>query len=51
MLELWQELVSLKRWDDAGFECATQIEIDAVAHRILRVAELLRKVREIAERN
>jgi hypothetical protein len=33
------------------FPGVTQTEIDAVAHRIIRMAELLRRMRQIAERN
>ena len=51
MLELRQEFVALIEWEAEDFECVTQIEIDAVAHRIIRMAELLRRMREIAERN
>jgi len=51
MLELREELVSLIEWENAGFECRTQAEIDAVAHRVLRMAELLRRMRGIAQRN
>ena len=51
MFELRQELMAIRRWELANFTCSTQTEIDAVAHRILRMAELLRRVREIAERN
>ena len=50
MLELRQELVSLLEWEEADFECPTQAELDAVALRILRMAELLRRMREISER-
>jgi hypothetical protein len=51
MFELRQELMAIRRWELANFTCSTQTEIDAVAHRILRVAELLRQVREFAQRN
>lgn len=51
MLELRQELAALIDWEEADFESVTQPEIDAVAHRIIRMAELLRRMREIAERN
>ena len=43
MLELRQELAAQIEWEEADFECPTQTEIDAVAHRILRMAELLRR--------
>jgi hypothetical protein len=42
MLELREELAALIEWEEADFECVTQTEIDAVAHRILRRAELPR---------
>jgi hypothetical protein len=48
MLELRQELVSLVELEAADFPCVTQTEIDAVAHRIIRMAELLKRMREIA---
>jgi hypothetical protein len=51
LLELRQELMAVRKWELANFTCSTQTEIDAVAHRILRVSELLRQVREIAQRN
>lgn len=51
MLELRQQLASIIEWKAEDFECPTQTEIDAVAHRVLRMAELLRRMREIAERN
>ena len=51
MLELRQELVVLVEWEESGFECPTQTEIDAVTPRILRMAELLRRMRAIAEWN
>lgn len=51
MLELRKELTALIHWEEADFENVTQTEIDAVANRIIRMAELLRRMREIAERN
>jgi len=51
MLELRKELTALIEWKPEDFECVTQTEIDAVAHRILRMAELLKRMREIARRN
>jgi hypothetical protein len=48
MLELRKELVALIEWEAEDFPCVTQPEIDAVAHRM---AELLKRVREIVERN
>lgn len=51
MLELREELVSMIKWEDADFECPRQTEIDAVAKRVLRMTDLLRKMREIAQRN
>lgn len=51
MLELRKELVALIEWEEADFECVTQTAIDAVAHRIIRMAELLRRMREIAHGN
>lgn len=51
MLELRKKLVALIESESADFECVTQTEIDAVAYRILRMAELLRRMREIAKRN
>lgn len=51
MLELRQQLAALIEWEEADFECVTQTEIDAVAHRIIRMAELLKRMREIAQRN
>lgn len=51
MLELRQELVDLIEWKDANVADVAQAEIDAVAQRIIRMAELLRRMREIAERN
>jgi len=43
MFKLRKELVAR--------ECPTQIDIGAVAHRALRAAELLQRMREIAQRN
>ncbi len=51
MLELRQELVALIEWEYADFGCITQTEIDAVAHRITRMAELLARMSDIAELN
>ena len=51
MLQLRKELVALIEWEAEDFPCVTQTEIDAVAHRIVRMAELLKWMREIAERN
>ena len=51
MLELRQELVELIEWKDVKVECVAQGEIDAVAQRIIRMAELLRRMREIAAQN
>jgi hypothetical protein len=51
MLELREELVALIEWEAEDFPCVMQTEIDAVAHRIIRMAELLKRMREIAERN
>jgi len=51
MLQLRKELVALIQWEAEDFQCVRQIEIDAVAHRIVRMAELLKRMREIAERN
>jgi hypothetical protein len=51
MLELRQELVGLIEWEAEDFECVTQTEVDAVANRIIRMAELLTRMREIAQRN
>lgn len=39
MLELREELAALIAWNSSGFECHEQIEIDAVGHRIMRMAE------------
>ena len=51
MLELRKELLALIDREAEDFPCATQTEIDAVAHRTLLMAELLKRMREIAERN
>ena len=51
MLELRRQLTALIEWEEAEFQCPTKTEIDAVAHRIIRMAELLRRMREIAKRN
>lgn len=51
MHELRLELEALKAWDDLGFDVHDQTELDAVGHRIIRMAELIRKIREIAQRN
>jgi hypothetical protein len=51
MFELRQEIIFLRDLEHAGCPSSTQTEIGAVAHRILRMAELLRRVREIAQRN
>ena len=49
--ELRKELEAIRLWCAADFPCTTETELDAVAHRILRMAEIKRKIREIAERN
>lgn len=51
MHELRLELEALKAWDDSCFDCHDQVELDAIGHRIIRMAELMRKIREIARRN
>ncbi len=51
MLELRQQLAALIEWKEVKIECVAQAEIDAVAQRIIRMAELLRRMREIAARN
>ena len=51
MREIRLELVALIAWGKADFPCVTQTEIDAIGHRILRMAELLRRVRQIAAQN
>lgn len=51
MVELRRELAALIEWEAEDFECIRQTEIDAVANRAIRMAELLRRMREIAERN
>ena len=51
MLELRQELAALIEWEEADVECRRQTEIDAVAHRIIRMAELLAWMHQIAEQN
>lgn len=51
MFELRRELLALKRWEQAGFDCTTQTEIDALAHRIIRMGELIRKIRDLASQN
>jgi len=51
VLELRQELMALIEWEHSDFPIATKSEIDAVAHRILRMAELLRRMREMAKLN
>ena len=50
-LTLRQEIISLRDLEHAEFPSNAQMESDAVAHRILRMAELLRQVREIAQGN
>ena len=50
MLKLRQELVALVESKPVA-EHVPQADIDAVADRILRMAQLLRKMREIADRN
>ena len=51
MLELRKKLIALIEWEAEDFPCVTETEIDVVAHRINRMAELLKRMREIAERN
>lgn len=51
MLELRQELSVLIQWDESAFEYREQAELDAIGHRIMRMAELISKIRELAERN
>jgi len=40
--------VALLEWEAEDFPCVRHAEIDAVAHRIIRMAELLKRMREIA---
>ena len=49
--ELRKELEAIRQWNEADFTCSTEVELDAVANRILRMAEIKRKLRELAERN
>lgn len=49
--QLRNELAALKVWNAANFACEERTELEAVAHRIIRMAEILRKMREVAERN
>jgi len=49
--QLRNELAALKAWDAAVFACEERTELDAIAHRIIRVAEILRKMRKIVEQN
>jgi len=51
MLEVRKELTALIEWESEDFPCVTQTEIDAVAQCIIRMAELLKRMREISERN
>ena len=51
MLEVRKELAALLAWDKAGFPCVTPTEVSAVGIRIVRMAELLRKARQIAAQN
>jgi hypothetical protein len=48
MSNIRKELAALIAWDEAGFPCVTRMEIEAVGIRIVRMAELLRKARQIA---
>lgn len=43
--------MALIEWEAAGFECSIRIEIEAAAHRIIRIAELLQRMSDIAQRN
>lgn len=45
MLQLRAELAALIEWEAEDFPCVTQTEIDAVVHRIVRMAELLKAER------
>jgi len=51
MFKLRKELVALVQWEAGDFPCVKQTEIDAIAHRVLRMAELPRRMRDIAWRN
>jgi hypothetical protein len=51
MLTIRRELAALIAWNQAEFCSYSKTELDAIAIRILRMAELLRRMREIAERN
>jgi len=51
VLELRKELMALIEWETEDFPCVTQTEIDAVAHRTILMAELLNRMREIAQQN
>jgi hypothetical protein len=51
MLELRKELQTLIVWNYSASECHEQTQLDAVAHRIMRMAELIREIREITARN
>lgn len=51
MIELREELAALIAWNQSGFEYREQTEIDAIGHRIKRMSEIIRRIREIAEQN
>jgi hypothetical protein len=49
--QLRDELAVLKAWNAAEFACQDRTELDAVAHRIIRMAQIILEMRKIAERN
>ena len=49
--QLRNELAALKKWSAPDFPCDTRTELDAITHRRIRIAEIMREMRKIAERN
>jgi len=51
LLKLREELAALKTWHVAGFNVRAETELDAVGHRIMRMAELIHTIQKIVELN
>jgi len=51
MLEMQKELAALMAWDYSDLDLREGAELDAVGRRLIRMAELIRKIREKAQLN
>ena len=51
MLKLRRELAAIREWNQLPLVCDTRTELDAVGFRVIRMAEIIAKVKQIAEQN